>query len=57
MYRKGLGPSNLTGLDENPDYTCLDQAELPVLVIGFAWSLYTRVALRSGVHDALIATQ
>ena len=24
MYRKGLGPSNLTGLDENPDYTCPD---------------------------------
>ena len=24
MYRKGLGPSNLSGLDENPDYTCPD---------------------------------
>ena len=22
MYRKGLGPSNLSGWDENPDYTC-----------------------------------
>ena len=21
---KGLGPSNLSGLDENPDYTCPD---------------------------------
>ena len=24
MYRKGLGPSNLSGLDENPDNTCPD---------------------------------
>ena len=24
MYRKGLGPSNLSDLDENPDYTCPD---------------------------------
>ena len=24
MYRKELGPSNLSGLDENPDYTCPD---------------------------------
>ena len=32
MYRKGLGPSNTSGLDENPDYTCPDQAELPVLM-------------------------
>ena len=24
MYRKGPGPSNLSGLDENPDYTSLD---------------------------------
>ena len=24
MYRKGLGPSDLSGLDENPDYTCPD---------------------------------
>ena len=30
MYRKGLGPSNLPGLDENPDYTC---PELPVYVV------------------------
>ena len=32
MNRKGLGlgPSNLSGLDENLDYTCPDQAELPV---------------------------
>ena len=22
MYREGLGPSNLSGLDENLDYTC-----------------------------------
>ena len=29
LYRKGLGPSNLSGLDENPDYTCPD-LELPV---------------------------
>ena len=32
MYRKGLGPSNLFGLDEHPDYTCPDKAELPVYV-------------------------
>ena len=25
MYRKGLGPSNLSGLDENRDYTFLPQ--------------------------------
>ena len=31
MYRKGFGASNLSGLDENPDYTCPDEAELPVL--------------------------
>ena len=31
-YRKGPGASNLSGLDENPDYTCPDKAELPVLV-------------------------
>ena len=31
MYRKGLGLSNLSGLDENLDYTCPDKAELPVL--------------------------
>ena len=24
MYRKGPGPSNLSGLDENLDYTCPD---------------------------------
>ena len=24
MYRKGQGPSDLSGLDENPDYTCSD---------------------------------
>ena len=24
MYRKGSGHSNLSGLDENPDYTCPD---------------------------------
>ena len=30
MYRKGSGPSNLSSLDENPDYTCPDKAELPV---------------------------
>ena len=30
MYRKGLWPSYLFGLDENPDYTCPDLAELPV---------------------------
>ena len=24
MYRRGPGPSNLSGLDENPDYTCPD---------------------------------
>ena len=30
MYRKGLVPSNLSGLGENPDYTCPDLAELPV---------------------------
>ena len=28
----GPGPSNLSGLDENPDYTCPDYAELPLLV-------------------------
>ena len=33
MYRKGLGPSNLSGLDENPEYTCPDLAELPVQAI------------------------
>ena len=27
---RGLGPSNLSGLDENPDYTCPDYAELSV---------------------------
>ena len=32
MYRKGVGPFNLSGLDENPDYTCPDSAELPVLL-------------------------
>ena len=32
MYRKGPGPSNWSGLDENPNYTCPDQAELPALV-------------------------
>ena len=32
MYRKGLGPSNLSDLDENPDYTCPDKAESPVFV-------------------------
>ena len=26
MYRKGSGPSNLSGLDENPDYTYPDYA-------------------------------
>ena len=31
MYRKGLGPFNLSGLDENPVYTCPDKAELPVV--------------------------
>ena len=31
MYRKGLGPSRLSGLDTNPDYTCPDKAELPVV--------------------------
>ena len=31
MYRKRPGPSNLSGLDKNPDYTCPDLAELPVL--------------------------
>ena len=31
MYRKGLGPSNLSVLDKNQDYTCPDKAELPVL--------------------------
>ena len=31
MHRKGLGPSNLSGLEENPDYTCPDYAELPVV--------------------------
>ena len=30
MYRKGPGSSNLPGLDENPDFTCPDLAELPV---------------------------
>ena len=24
MYKKGPGPSNLSGLDENLDYTCPD---------------------------------
>ena len=33
MYRKGPGPSNLSGLDENPDSTCTDKAELPVYTI------------------------
>ena len=33
MYRKGLGPSNLPGLDENPDYTCPDEAELPLYLM------------------------
>ena len=32
MYRKGPGPSNLSGLDKNLDYTCPDKAELPVFV-------------------------
>ena len=30
MHRKGLGHPNVSGLDENPDYTCPDYAELPV---------------------------
>ena len=33
MDRKGLGPSNLSGLDENPDCTCPYYAELPVFEI------------------------
>ena len=33
VYRKGPGPTNLSGLDENPDYTCPDEAKLPVLSI------------------------
>ena len=33
MYRKGPGPSDLSSLDENPDYTCPDKAELPVLQV------------------------
>ena len=32
MYRKGPGPSNLSGLGENPDYTSPDTAALPVFV-------------------------
>ena len=32
MYRKGLGPSNLSGLAENPDYKCPNEAELPVFI-------------------------
>ena len=30
MYRKGLGPCNVSGLDDSLDYTCPDRAELPV---------------------------
>ena len=45
MYRKGSGPSNLSGLDENPDYTCPDEPELPVVY--YDWASH---ALSAGIE-------
>ena len=49
IYRKGLGPSNLSGLDENLDYTCLDWAELLVYKFHgkFGWTVLLRPKGRS----------
>ena len=55
MYRKGRGPSNLSGLDKNPDYTCPDKAELPVIKLAFCRKMVIDQAYVNYFHYIKVA--